>query len=104
MVPDENVTQSYEGHPTQQTLCNEDHLSDYSESSLSVTSPVISDDDGDDGWASGLDESETGSDEDLEEPEGDPNRGQNLRFRLQAAAAGRKCLISSRLKARHLTG
>ena len=90
MVTNDTETPSYEGQGTQQTLCNKDCLSDYSESSLSVLSPVVSDDDGDDEWSSDPDESKTGSDEDLEEPEGDPNRGQNLQFHLQAVAAGTK--------------
>ena len=71
-----------------QVLCNEDRLSDYSESSLSITSPVISDGDNN-RLAPDLDESETESDEDWdEEPKGDPNQGQNLQFQLQAAVAG----------------
>lgn len=76
--------------PLQQVLCNEDHLSGSSESSLFVASPVISDDGNDnEGLVLDLDMSESESEEDWEdEPEGDPNRGQNLQFRLQAAMAG----------------
>ncbi|KAF9645324.1 hypothetical protein BDM02DRAFT_3189817 [Thelephora ganbajun] len=78
----------------QQVLCNKDHLSDYSESSLSITSPIISDDDN--SLEPDLNESETESDKDWEdEPEGNPNRGQNLQFQLQAAAAGVKHLSYS---------
>lgn len=87
VTPNNPGTLSLEDHAPQWVLCNEDRLSNYSESS-SITSPIVSDDD-DDGSTFGLDESETESDEDWEdELEGDPNRGQNLRFRLQAAAAG----------------
>ena len=72
-------------------LCNKDQLSD--DESLSTSSLVVSDED--DQLVSGVDESEPESDEDWEcEPEGDPNYGQNLQFRLRAAAAGTvsKCL------------
>lgn len=83
------------GHTPQQILSNEDRLSDHSESSLSVESPIVSDDNEDEQLLD-LDESETGSDSDWEvEPEGDANRGQNLQFRLQAAAAGEKHLFFS---------
>jgi hypothetical protein len=76
-----------------EVLSNEDRLSDYSESSLSIASPVVSDNEND-GPGQDFDESETESDESWEdELEGDPNRGQNLQFRLQAAAAGLSSLL-----------
>ena len=81
---------------SQQVLCNEDHLSEYSDSSLSITSPVVSDDE-DNELGSDLDESESESDENWDdEAEGDPNWGQNLQFWLQAAAAGTQISYNSK--------
>lgn len=78
----------------QRVLCNEDDLSDFSDSSLSITSPIVSKD-GDNRGGTELepDESETESSDEWEDDlEGlDPNKGQNLHFRLQAAAAGMRC-------------
>ena len=95
MIPDDTGTSPSGDRAPQQVnvLCNEDRLSDYLESSLSITSPVVSDNDDE---VSDLDESETESDEDWEDGfEGDANRGQNLQFRLRAAAAGVERLFSS---------
>ena len=89
---DPQTSPSSGGHGLRWVLCNEDRLSNYSESSLSITSPVISDDDGEP--APDVDESETESDEGWDdEPEGDPNKSQNLRFRLQVS--GRRDLLPS---------
>lgn len=97
VIPDDNGTSPSgdRAPPEVNVLCNEDRLSNYSESSLSITSPVVSDDD-DEGSVLDLDESETESNEDWEDGlKGDVNRGQNLQFRLRAAAAGAECLFSS---------
>ena len=86
MGPEDLENPSTAVYRPRQTLCNEDCLSDSSDSSLTVTSPVISDDDGP---VQDLDESESESDDEWDsELEGDPNQGQNLQFQLQAAAAG----------------
>ena len=83
VVPNDTGSPLPEAHTPPRILCNEDRLSDSSESSLS---PVVLDDDGNGEFPQDLDESETKSDESWEgEPEGDANRGQNLQFRLRAA-------------------
>lgn len=86
--PDDLGSPLSEVYRPQQTLCNEDHLSESSESSLNISSPVISDTG--DGPAPGVNESESESSDNEwdDEAKDDLNRGQNLQFWLQAAAAG----------------